>query len=167
MTKDPELLDIVRGCHFDVRLNESNLMGFQSRTVPYNFNNVESDAIDKEIAELLKLGVIIKVDQSDNLVISPIFLREKKDGGYRMVLNLKKLNNYIPYIHFKMETFELALNMITSNMFLASVDLRHAYYSVKIAEEQRKYFCFVWGTKHINLHAWSMVFVMDQDYLQN
>ena len=27
---------------------------------------------------------------------------------------------------------------------MASVDLRHAYYSVKIAEEQQKYLCFKW-----------------------
>ena len=144
LTKDPELLDIVRGCHFDIRLTESDLRRLQSRTIRFNFSNLESEAIEKEIVELLQLGVIIKVDKNDNQVISPIFLREKKDGGYRMVLNLKMLNTYIPYIHFKMETFELALTLINSNMFLASVDLRHAYYSIKIAEEQRKYFCFVW-----------------------
>ena len=30
---------------------------------------------------------------------------------------------------------------------MASVDLRHAYYSVHIAEEHQKYLCFIWGDK--------------------
>lgn len=30
---------------------------------------------------------------------------------------------------------------------MASVDLRHAYYSVRIAEEQQKFLCFRWQGK--------------------
>ena len=59
-----------------------------------------------------------------------------QNGEYRMVLNLKKLNEYIPYKHFKMETFENALTLISKGSYMASVDLRHAYYSIQIAEEQ-------------------------------
>lgn len=61
-----------------------------------------------------------------------------------MVLNLEKLNVHIPYIHFKMEDFALAVNLINAGDYSASVDLRHAYYSVKIAEEQQRFLCFTW-----------------------
>lgn len=36
-----------------------------------------------------------------------------------------------------METFEDALTSINKGCYMASVDLRHACYSVKLAEEQR------------------------------
>ena len=35
--------------------------------------------------------------------ISNAFLCPKKDGGFRMILNLKKFNEYVQYQHFKME----------------------------------------------------------------
>jgi hypothetical protein len=45
--------------------------------------------------------------------ISPIFTVPKKDKNeYRMILNLKELNEYIEPHHFKMETFESALKLI-------------------------------------------------------
>ena len=43
-----------------------------------------------------------------------------------------------------MDTFEIALTMITKDMFMCSIDLRHAYYSVPVAKEHRKYLRFVW-----------------------
>ena len=144
LTSDPNILDIVRGCHIDIQLKDINVMELCAHKSQYNFNALEAGVIEREIKELLKLGVIIEVVREEYQVISPIFVREKKNGEYRMVLNLKKLNQHIPYKHFKMESFELALNLITTNMFMASVDLRHAYYSIKIAEEQQKYFCFAW-----------------------
>lgn len=51
-----------------------------------------------------------------------------------MVLNLEELNKHIPYKHFKLENFEQAIRIIDKGDYMASVDLRHAYYSVKIAE---------------------------------
>lgn len=41
-------------------------------------------------------------------------------------------------------SLQTAIRLINEGDFLASVDLRHAYYSVKIAEEQQRFFCFKW-----------------------
>ena len=64
-----------------------------------------------------------------------------------MILNLKSLNEFIPYHHFKMDTFENTINLVTKDMFMASLDLRHAYYSVGLAEEIQRYFRFLWEGK--------------------
>ena len=45
-----------------------------------------------------------------------------------MILKLKKLNEKVSYYLFKMDTFEMALKLVKRNDFMASVDLRHAYY---------------------------------------
>ena len=59
-----------------------------------------------------------------------------------MILNLKDLNLDIEYYHFKMETFETALTLIKLNSYMTSIDIRHAYYSVPIAVEHKKFLCF-------------------------
>ena len=64
-------------------------------------------------------------------------LYRKKNGEYRMILNLKELNKSIPYYHFNMETFESALKLVKPNCYFASVDVRHAYYCVPIAENHK------------------------------
>lgn len=64
-----------------------------------------------------------------------------------MILNLKKLNELINYKHFKMEDLEQGIRLINKGCYMASVDLRHAYYSVKIAVEQLRFLCFKWQGK--------------------
>ena len=114
-------------------------------SVPQQFFNAqEQKIIDKEINELLNQGVIVTADYEHGQFISPIFLRHKKNGEYRLILNLKKFNEHVPYYHFKMDTFESALNLVSKNMYFCSVDIRHAYYSVPIAEEHQKYLRFRW-----------------------
>lgn len=45
-----------------------------------------------------------KASHSDDEYISIVFLRPKKDGKYRVILNLKQLNENIEYAHFKIDS---------------------------------------------------------------
>ena len=65
----------------------------------------------------LDMGVIKVVDHHPNEFISPIFVVPKKNGEYRMILNLKELNQFIEYHHFKVETFESALKLVKKRLF--------------------------------------------------
>ena len=65
-----------------------------------------------------------------------------------MILNLKPLNKFVDYHHFKMDTFRTALKLIQPGCFIASVDLKDAYYSIPIAEEDRKLLMFQWKGKY-------------------
>ena len=38
-----------------------------------------------------------------------IFIFPKKDGTYRLILNLKNLNDHVEYHHFKMDTLQSAI----------------------------------------------------------
>ena len=68
-----------------------------------------------------------------------IFLVPKSEDSFRMILNLKRLNENMPYIHFKMETIKSILTLVTPNCFMAKVDIKDAYYSVPILPEHEKY----------------------------
>ena len=60
----------------------------------------EQEAIDAEINDFLVKQVI---EQSQP--VSPIFLRPKKEPGvYRVIFNLKSLNQAVTYYKFKMDT---------------------------------------------------------------
>ena len=47
-----------------------------------------------------------------------------------------------------MDTFRTALKLIQPGCFMASVDLKGAYYSIPIAEEDRKLLMFQWKGKY-------------------
>ena len=104
----------------------------------------ETLIIDSEIQKLLSKQVIEPTGHCKNEVISDIFVREKKDGSYRLILNLKKLNQFTSKHHFKMDTLTTITNLVEKDCFMASIDLKDAYYSVPIAKQHRAYLRFIW-----------------------
>lgn len=66
---------------------------------------MEKIIVQEEIDTLLDLGVLVRTERHSDQVFSPIFLRPKLDGGYRLVLYFTELNKSVPYKHFKMENF--------------------------------------------------------------
>ena len=50
-----------------------------------------------------KKNIVTKANVTENNeFISRVFIISKKDGSKRMILNLKRLNKFINYRHFKM-----------------------------------------------------------------
>ena len=111
-----------------VEFEESPLQGERSGfEIPKNQPMIQ-DGVNK----LLKKGVAVECEHEPVKYISPIFLREKTDGIQRLILNLKNLNKYLEYKHFKMQTRQTILTLIQSNCYVTTIDLKDAYYSVKI-----------------------------------
>ena len=106
------------------------------------FSKTESDITDNEIEELLAKGAIKVSEHEHGDVISSIFIRYKKDGSSRPIINLKNLNQHVSYVHFKMETLKHALDLIFKGCLLASLDTKYAYFHVKIDQKFWKYFKF-------------------------
>ena len=107
-----------------------------------NFKTEEKIIVQKEVQKLLEKQVIKVVNDMHGQIVSNVFLRGKKDGSWRMILNLKDFNKHVENIHFKMETLANAINLMKKNCFFGSIDLKDAYYSVNIQGEHRKYFRF-------------------------
>ena len=106
LTSDENFLDIVENCH--IELENNDFMFEKSCSYQCNFNPKETSIMQKEIQILLDIRVQI-VENDEEQFLSPIFLRTKPNGEYRMILNLEKINGFVPYHHFKMDTFEIVL----------------------------------------------------------
>ena len=63
----------------------------EQRKVPFPtvWKGPKSEFIANEILPLLNKGVIIPPQHEPDEFISPIFLRDKRDDSFRMILNLK------------------------------------------------------------------------------
>ena len=68
----------------------------------------------------------------------------KKDNKFRMILNLKSLNQFVEHHHFKMESWKYALTLVSQNYFFCSLDLHDAYFSVHMAPAALNLLKFVW-----------------------
>ena len=99
--------------------------------------------LQKEIKDLLSKGVITPSQREDSEYFSPIFCVPKKDNRVRLILNLKRLNSFVVYHHFKMETIQQVLSMITPNCWMASIDLKDAYCSVRVHPGYQKYLSYL------------------------
>ena len=108
------------------------------------FSSQECEIIDNETEELLAKGAIQASEHENCDVISPIFLRYKKDGSPRPIVNLKNLNSHVVYSHFKMETLKHALDLISEGYWLASLVIKDEYFHVKIEKKFWKYLKLSW-----------------------
>ena len=88
---------------------------------------------------------IIKPSNSDQgEIISPIFIRPKKESGkVRLIFNLKHLNDAVTYRKFKMDTLDAAIRLMTPGCFMTSIALRDAI-QCSYQTGTWKYLKFVW-----------------------
>ena len=140
ITQDQFVLNILK---FVLTMEFAEVPVFQF-VAPLNFSPVETEIIDAEISKLLSKGVIVNTTREPNYYVSRIFARTKKDGSYRMILNLKMFNEFLKFKHCKLESIEDALDLITEGCYFGSVDLKDAYYSILIHENYQKYLKLFW-----------------------
>ena len=74
---------------------------------------------------------------------SRLFLVEKASGGWHPVIDLSPLNEFIQQTPFRMETPSSVLLTVRKNDFLASIDLRDAYFQIPVHLSSSKLLRFV------------------------
>ena len=111
------------------------------------FNSKVTDVrlLEQEILALQNKGVIRMTTPDQGQIISGVFLHPKKDGSYRLILNLKQFNDVVEYHHFKMDSLTSVITLMEKNCFMASLDIKDAYYSFAINTSDRNYLCFEWN----------------------
>ena len=102
VTTDPVILDAIK--HHDIK--------FEGGCRPAQATETRQIAFSSGEKKFLSKGVIELTDLLNGDFLSTIFMRPKKDGSYRLILNLKPLNGFVSYYHFKMDTIQTALKLM-------------------------------------------------------
>ena len=139
ITSDKDILSDIRGMSI-----ECTDIPEQHYLRPPSFSQTESMIIDMEVGKLLTKEVIKPVANKGEGIISNIFIRSKKDGSHRLILNLKEFNKNIAYYHFKMDSLNTIIKLMQKDCFMASIDIKDAYYSIAVREPDQKYLQFQW-----------------------
>ena len=100
-------LSIFAMIEFGVTLDFIGLPPVFSPTV-ISFPSVNLPGIAEELLNLGSKGFFIPTELESGSFISPIFTTKKSDGSPWLILNLKKLNCYIRYVHFKIESLGMS-----------------------------------------------------------
>ena len=96
----------------------------------------------REVTRLCNFGAIERVADCEGQFLSSFFMIKKSSGGWRFILNLKRLNNFIVASYFKLEDWKTVIRLLSSHDFLATIDLQDAYFLVPIAYEDRRFLRF-------------------------
>ena len=96
------------------------------------FSPEEMPLAEKEVQEMFEKGAIHLVPQGETSegFVSNIFLVPKKGGGQRSVINLKNLNQFLRYEHFKMEGVHMLRDLLKKGDFMVKLDLKDAFFTV-------------------------------------
>ena len=101
-----------------------------------------------EVQSLFTKGAVEQVvDQNSLGFYGRIFVVPKATGGWRPVLDLSTLNNYLIHKHFRMETAASIRDAICPRDWAVSLDLKDAYFHLLIHEADRKFLRFTWRGK--------------------
>uniref|UniRef100_A0ABD2W2B3 Reverse transcriptase domain-containing protein n=1 Tax=Trichogramma kaykai TaxID=54128 RepID=A0ABD2W2B3_9HYME len=102
----------------------------------------ESHMISAKITKLVSKGAIVKYKPCEGQFISPISVMPQADKFPRLILNLKKLNEFIKTNHFKMESYKTVTGLIGRNADMANIDIKDAFYHVPMNESHGKFLRF-------------------------
>ena len=91
-----------------------------------SFSPEEEVEIQVILEEMLHKQIIRETTHESTEFVSPIFIVKNSDGGTKLILNLKELNEFVKYEHFKMDGIKTIINMVTRNCFMVTIDLKDA-----------------------------------------
>ena len=141
LTQDPGVLNVIQG--YKIPFTSVPPPTYLP-PLPYKEEHVK--VISKEIHSLQQKGAVQISTEQDGF-ISNIFLVPKSGGKFRLILNLKALNKYVAYEHFKMEDMRCVRDLMSRGYYLCKLDLKDAYLSIPIHRSHRKYLQFAWKGK--------------------
>ena len=109
----------------------------------YRAGSPRAHALRQEVEAMLAKGALEIARDPGPGFYSRLFLVEKATGGWRPVIDLSHLNDFVQLTPFKMETVALVLLSVREGDFLASVDLKDAYFQIPIHGSSRKLLRFM------------------------
>ena len=109
----------------------------------YRAGSPRAQALRQEVEAMLAKGTLEIARDPGPGFYSRLFLVEKATGGWRPVIDLSHLNDFVKLTSFKMETVASVLLSVREGDFLASLNLKDAYFQIPIHGSSRKLLRFM------------------------
>ena len=109
----------------------------------YRAGSPRAQALRQEVEAMLAKGALEIARDPVPGFYSRLFLVEKATGGWRPVIDLSHLNDFVQLTSFKMETVASVLLSVREGDFLASLDLKDSYFQIPIHGSSRKLLRFM------------------------
>ena len=104
----------------------------------YRADSPRAKALRQEIEGMLAKGALEIARDRGPGFYSHLFRVEMAFGGWRPVINLSHLNEFVQLTPFKVEIVASVLLSVREGDFLASLDLKDAYFQIPIHRSLRK-----------------------------
>ncbi|KAH7823075.1 putative Reverse transcriptase (RNA-dependent DNA polymerase) [Monocercomonoides exilis] len=105
------------------------------------------------IKKQLETNIIKPIQEKDVKHLNPVFVIRKKDGGWRQIVDCRRLNNAIKTIYYKQEDHRTVEKIILEKDYAVTLDLSQAYYLIKISEELSPFISFVFKGIYYAYHG--------------
>ena len=123
---------------------------------PYRLTQPQMDEVKSQIDELLSSGMISK---STSRMAAPLFFVPKKDGGQRMCIDYRKLNEITVRDAYPLPNMEVLLEAARGTKVFLKFDLRSAYnmFRVRPGDQWKTAFVTPWGLYEFNVMHYGFV----------
>ena len=110
-------------------------------------NKEHAAFIDSEIEKRLAKGQFERVSPDFAAVLCPLDVVPKASGGFRLILDARWTNAFLPAIPFHMEDLKTVATVVDPGDSMFSTDLEDAYLAFRMEDHSRKFLCFEWRGK--------------------
>ncbi|KAG7671663.1 hypothetical protein KSW81_003791 [Nannochloris sp. 'desiccata'] len=99
---------------------------------PYRISPREMEELQKQIREMIDAGII---QPSSSPYAAPVIFVPKQDGTLRMCVDYRALNKITIKDKFPLPKMDELLNCLEGARYFSKIDLKSAYYQVRVKEE--------------------------------
>ena len=121
--------------------------------VDYSSDTVRQEALHCKIEELLAKSAIEPLPDGQLAFFNRVFLVPKKTGGFRLILDVSKLNEFLVVDKFHMDTVQVIRSAVEEGMWAVSIDLSDAYHHIPIRSGDSSFLAFQVGSRRFRYVA--------------
>ena len=115
--------------------------------VDYSSDPIRHQALHCKIDELVSKAAIEPLPEGQLAFFNRVFLVPKKTGGFRLILDVSKLNEFLIVDKFYMDTVQVIRSAVEEDMWAVSIDLSDAYHHIPIRSGYSNFLAFQVGSR--------------------
>jgi hypothetical protein len=99
--------------------------------VAYRLKLQENEEVKRQVQDLMDKGLI---RESLSPCVVPTMLKPKKDGGWRMCIDSREINNITIRYRFPLPRMDDLMDFLSGARFFSKIDLKSGYHQIRMRE---------------------------------